>query len=392
MASHKDSSVFNLGVVGLGHWFTWLETGIGKGTQLNLKKAVGTKPFEQKVELLTRFGISRENYYLSDNEGRLPEQFFQGLDIVHISDPNMYHAEQTKEVLAHDGRQSGPGQRMCVVTEKTLAANRREFEEMASFIRKNGHENDVYLHLHYIHKQPTIALASMLPGLVSRNGRITSIKATFFEEANGEDSRRTWLFGPENGGIFMDWIHPFEVIFYSTRCKFGELEQVTDFATNTDYDKVNPTGVEATVPIIGQNSANGATATVRVAKGVKNGYGNKSMALTFESGSRALLYFPGHEAEFNVSGNRGRIDIFDGKKPKLPTASHMLTGPNSSELFIRDVLNLCTGKNTGLTLDEITEIFKPQWEYQQLSKQMKLIKEEKAVNEFLKNGIMQART
>jgi predicted dehydrogenase len=372
-----NSLDYNLGVIGLGHWFTWLETGLGERGSLKLKKAVGTKSFDEKKDLLLRFNIQREDYYISGKDGWVDDSFFDGIDIVHISDPNQFHAKQAMESLMHG---------KVVVTEKTLAINKKEFDTVSTFIRQNNLQSKIYLHLHYLHKQPSIAFKTLLPSLIKDNGKIRSIEATFFEEVDEEDPKRTWVLAPYSGGIFMDWIHPYEVIFYTTRCNFGKIKESKDFCVNENYDKINPTGVEALVELDGENYAQGATALVRVAKGAGAGYENKSLKFVFESGNYAMLCFPGHEAEFNNPNERGRIQLFEKGTGKI-LMSQKLTGSNTSMMFIKEVLDLCEGNNRGLKLDEISEIFRPQWDYQAGASSRTLIKDEPEVKKFLENGL-----
>lgn len=366
---------YNLGVVGLGHWFGWLERGVGEKGGLRLVKAVGTRPFVEKTELLSGFGITKDKYYISGTDGRIPERFFEGLDLVQISDPNRFHKEQTIESLRKGKR---------VVVEKTLAVNEKELEEIKSFVKRNGMENMIYLHLHYLHKQPTLALAKSVPKLVAEYGKIKSVEANFFEPVNDEDPRRAWLLAPVNGGIFMDWVHASEVIFRTTGCSFGRIRQMRDFAVNRSYDNVNPTGVEGVVGVSGSNYGRGAVATMRMAKGTEKIYANKSLKVVFKSGFSAFLCFPGHEAEFNNANERGTLKILDADGKEV--SSERLSGPNSSEMFISEVLDFCRGKHAGLNLDEISEIFKSQWEYQRTASTRKLITDRKSIDTFLKNG------
>ncbi len=363
-----------LGVVGLGHWFSWLKAGIGEGGSLNLKKAVGTKPFEYKQALLSSFDITKDNYYLSDRNGGLPDQFFEGIDIVHISDPNEFHYEQVMQSLGHG---------KYVIVEKTLAVNKSQFSKLSSFIKKNNYKDRVYLHLHYLHKQATMSFAAMVPKLVKKYGKIKSIDATFFEQVDDEDPKRTWILKRANGGIFMDWIHPYEIIYYSTKCKFGNIQDLKIFMVNGNYDQNNPTGVEATIALTGKKYSEGATAKVRVAKGVREGLELKSINVIFESGIHAHLCFPGHEAEFGNKELRGRIDLVDNGK--LISSEH-LTGPNSSEIFIKEISDFINGQHPGLTISEISRVFKPQWEYQKIVKSKELIKDETEINRFLQEG------
>lgn len=368
-----------LGVVGLGHWFSWLKTGIGAGGTLDLKKAVGTKPFEEKQALLSGFGITRDNYYISDPDGRLPERFFDGIDVVHISDPNRFHSDQVVQSLEHGKH---------VIVEKTLAVNKSQFGKLGSFIKKNGYKERVYLHLHYLHKQATIEFARMVPKLVKKYGKIKSIDATFFEEVDDEDPKRTWILRPENGGVFMDWIHPYEIIYYSTKCKFGSINDLKIFMVNGDYDRNNPTGVETTIALTGRNYSDGATAKIRAAKGVRKGLELKSINVAFESGAYARICFPGHEAEFMSKDLRGRIDIVEPNGEKIPSES--LSGPNSSEMFIKEIGDFINGRHPGLKMSEISKIFKPQWDYQRIVKSKELIRDESEIDGFLQEGTAKA--
>lgn len=367
---------YRLGVIGLGHWFSWLTAGLGVEGGLDLKKAVGTKPFEDKKELLSSFGITRENYYISDSNGKVPDQFFENIDVVHISDPNKFHYDQAIDSLSHG---------KYVITEKTLAVNKEQFQKLTTFLQNNGYQDRVYLHLHYLHKQPTIEFAKALPDLIKQNGKIKSIQASFFEPVNAEDPRRTWILSLENGGIFMDWVHPYEVIYYSTRCSFGKILELKNFVTNATYDQVNPTGVEATIEVTGNNYANGATATIRAAKGVENKYLSKSIKFVFESGNYLMLRFPSHDVEFN-SSERGKMELFSGEGSRV-LMSKKFSGSNTSEIFVNEIIYLIKGDHKGLKLNEISEIFKPQWEYQEMTKSKELIKDTKQVSLFLDQGI-----
>jgi predicted dehydrogenase len=365
---------YKLGVIGLGHWFDRLNVGIQKVGGLTLVKAVGTRSFEDKASLLEGFGITKEDYYLADSDGTIPETFFKDIEVAHISDPNKFHAAQTKQALEH-GKYS--------ITEKSLATTQAEFEDISSFIKKNNFEDKFYLHLHYIHKQPTLALKAMLPDLVGKYGKIKNIDATFFEKETEEDARRKWLFAPENGGIFMDWIHPFEIIYHSTDSTFGNITDLSLYAVKPSYDAINPSGVAATVALDGKYSSN-ASANIRIAKGVKSSEDKKSIKITFESGTYAILNYVGSGTEFE-SNERGTIEIRDQNHNIIETKR--LTGPNSSEIFVEEILNLSKGRPMGLTLSQIAEIFKPQWEYQSIMKSKELIKNDSQVNSFIKKGL-----
>ena len=362
--------------MGLGHWFAWLKAGVNSGEGLDLRKAVGTRPFEDKAELLSGFGIDKASYYISDASGSIPEDFFNGIDMVHISDPNRFHMLQAMESLRHGKR---------VIVEKTLATDEGQFRSIVNHVRDNGLEGSIYLHLHYIHKQPSVQLASGLGGIIAREGKISAVSAAFFEEVNEEDVRRTWLLDMANGGIFMDWVHPYEVIYYSTRCRFGALSSVRNLVVNESYSKEFPTGVESTIGLSGENFVDGATATIRVAKGVPAGRSAKSIRILFESGRILNMDFPSHEREFN-SQERGALR-FDGSDDAQPGR---LSGSNTSEMFVDDVMDLCKGSHSGLKIGDIEEIFRPQWEYQRMYKGIGMESGGDAVNRFISEGVSNA--
>ncbi len=367
-----------IGAVGLGHWFNRLNVGMQMTGGISLAKAVGTRPYDEKVDIMSNFKISRNDYYTTDAHGHIPDQFFHGIDVVHISDPNRLHALQTKQSLLKD---------KYVVTEKSFATTKSEFRSISSFIRKGNYWNKAYLHLHYLHKQPTLILKAILPGLVKKHGRIKSVSATFFEKENEEDVRRRWLFAPENGGIFMDWIHPFEILHYATESRFDGIKELSTYAINRKYDTENPTGVRAVIGTSGRYYSKDACATVNVAKGVKDGNQDKAIRIIFDSGNYAMLGYVGSEAEFN-SDDRGSLHIGEmkGSKSRI-MMSLRLSGPNSSEIFVDEVVGLCNGENAGLTLNEISAIFKPQWEYQKISESSELITDESKISHFIKNSI-----
>ncbi|MEM0201489.1 MAG: hypothetical protein QXD23_03735, partial [Candidatus Micrarchaeaceae archaeon] len=109
---------YNLGAVGFGHWFERLYAGMVKTDQIKLAKVVGVSDIGKKAERLKMVGITQEKYYKMDPNGPLPNEFFKDLDIVHISDPNKYHAQQTIQSLK-EGK--------LTITEKTWGRNKEEF-------------------------------------------------------------------------------------------------------------------------------------------------------------------------------------------------------------------------------------------------------------------------
>jgi len=110
----------------------------------------------------------------------LPDEFFEGVDIVYIASPNSFHKSQTEQSILRD---------KVTVTEKALAVKRSDFEELVSLIRRRA-RNKFTLGLHYLSKALTLEFGKMLPSLVQTYGKIQNISGTFFEETREEDARR----------------------------------------------------------------------------------------------------------------------------------------------------------------------------------------------------------
>ena len=100
---------YNLGAVGFGHWFNRLYAGLRESNEFRIAKVVGVSDVSKKMEKLREIGLEEKDYYRV-SDGKLPENFYSGLDLVHISDPNEYHAQQTIDSLKHG---------KFTVTEKT---------------------------------------------------------------------------------------------------------------------------------------------------------------------------------------------------------------------------------------------------------------------------------
>ncbi|MDE1865934.1 MAG: hypothetical protein KGH94_04840 [Candidatus Micrarchaeota archaeon] len=371
---------YTMGVVGIGHWFRRLQTGLESVGGIKVTKALGTKPYEAKAQTFAELGITRDNYYTIEGDGSIPEGFFQGIDIVHISNPNEFHASQIRQSLSKGKK---------TIVEKTYAISRKEFAEMKRYIKEGGFEKSIYLHLHYLHKMPTIHMRKAAKGLIEKHGKITGITATFFERADDEDARRTWLFDMRNGGIFMDWVHPFEVAYRSVGAAFGKIQSLKLYATNNSYDTVNPTGVMAEVELKGNRFAEGAKIVVRVAKGVDPRYSRKSMVFSFADGTYARLGYIGSESESKE--NRGEFETGEmSGTARAPESIAKLPGKSSSELFVKEIIKLCSGRKAGLGLGQVGRVFKPQWEYQKLAKKQQLINDAREVEKFLEDGIREA--
>lgn len=369
---------YKMGVIGIGHWFKRLEAGLQKVGGIRVVKAVGTKPYEAKAEMLKSLGITNESYYTMGGDGRIPEQFFDGIDVVHISNPNEVHANQAMQALSRGKR---------TIVEKSYAVNKAEFLAFKKFVKEGNYGKSVYLHLHYVHKMPSISFRRSIKELSEKHGKITGITGTFFEPADAEDARRAgWLLDMRSGGLFMDWIHPFEVAYYTTGAYFGKITNLNLYVTNPSYSDKDPSGLMAEMPLKGKRVAEGATIRVNIAKGVEPNYSRKSMLFNFADGAYAKLDFLGSNNE--SSENRG---VFETGKVvngvKIPDFSSTTSGRSHSEFFVKDILKLCNGKRAGFSMSQVAKVFGPQWDYQKLSKKQTLIGGAKEVGLFLENGI-----
>jgi predicted dehydrogenase len=348
-----DSGV-KIGVVGLGHWFRRLAAGLS-GSNIKVSKAVGRKSYLERKEQLDALGISESNYYLSLPNGAIPEAFFDGLDIVYISSPNRFHYAQAMQSLKKG---------KFTIVEKTLATNWKDFNDIVEFIVKNGYQRKTYLHLHYLHKQLTMRMNSILSRLVNEHGKVQKVSATFLESCNEEDRKRLWVLSMEEGGIFMDWIHPFEILFHGAMAESVQLCEANMLIINSEYSKVDPSAVDALAKANGKYFEKDAKVAIRVGKGAKEDL--KSVRFYFKDNVFAEFNYVHTHLE-TCSQNRGMWRLVSSKDNVETTLeSETPTGLNTSEIFAEDILAFCDGEKVGLTVGEIRRLFQPQWDYQQL--------------------------
>jgi predicted dehydrogenase len=363
---------YNLGAVGFGHWFNRLYAGLKESNEFRIAKVVGVSEVSKKIEKLSEIGLEEKDYYRV-SDGRLPENFYSGLDLVHISDPNNYHAQQTIDSLKHG---------KFTVTEKTWGVDREEFDSVVEFIRTNNLESKAYLHLHYLHKQLTFGLEGLLEKYTKKYGKIRRVSATLFETASDEDMRRSgWLFSSRSGGLFMDTgIHLFEIIIAGAKADGTSIKDVKQYAVKKEYGEENATGVEASISISGRFFREGADGVIRIAKGAPAE--SRSARFYFERGAYLDLSYLHSDIEYN-SDRRGSWTLYENGKA---IESGKPKGPNNSEVFVGQIVELCRGRNTGLTMHEIDLLFGPQWQYQEMAGGAGILTSEKEVDAFISKG------
>lgn len=364
---------YSLGAVGFGHWFERLHAGIKNSDGIKVMKIAGISDISNKIDRLNAVGLSAENYYLIDKDSPVPESFFDQLDIVHVSDPNEFHAAQTKQSLSYG---------KFTITEKTWGVNKGEFDGVVKYIRENNYEEKAYLHLHYIDKLLTIQLPSMLESRVKEYGKIKNATATFFEAMRIDDLRRkSWLFSPKNGGLFMDWIHPYEVLHIGAKAHDVKTDDLELYSINEDYDSKNPTGILAEARVKGEFFAQDAKAKIRIAKGAPED--KKSARFVFESGAYLDLNYIDSTKEF-ASRDRGGWKFYkDGKLSEEGAPQ----GPNTSELFVQDIIRICKGGKREVGINDLSKIFESQWRYQELEKGKKLNEDQDKIQDFIEDGL-----
>jgi len=370
-----------LGAVGIGHWVSRLKRTMDNDGRLALTKAVGVTWYEDKKEILDRFGITQDNYFRIEPGKPLPKEFFEGLDVIQIASHNKFHSTQTIQSLNYE---------KVTVTEKTFATNLDDFNEMIDFIESNNHTGRVTVHLHYLGKILTLELPKILPFAIKEYGKITHAIGTFFEEINPEDLRRNWLFKPDNGGILMDWIHPLEILSYICKADFVDCLEAETFIVNKEYDYINPTGAYAKFNLEGSNFTQDALAYVRVGKGFPHGITHKTLRLVFEKNAFLDLNYISSEQEFNsdLRGTWELVEMGNGERKVVNFSSP--TGPISYQFMINEIIEIINGKKPSMSLDGIKKIYKPLWMFQDATKNKEPRRDVNSIKNFIKAGLEKA--
>ena len=369
---------YKIGAVGMGHWFERLQRSILRGGRISVLKAVGLKPYEEKKEILEKYGIPKDNYFQVKPYDSLPSKFFDGLDVIYIASPNQFHADQLIQSVDHG---------KFVVVEKTFAVNREEFKRVIDYLRNNKKPNNVHLHLHYLRKALTASLPSLLLGAIREYGKITSVAATFFEQENSEDRRRTWILKSESGGIFMDWIHPIEVLYKQCGAVFGDCKNAKLLIINPEYDPINPTAVEAVFGVQGPNFVQDATVTIRVGKGFPHGITCKTIRFYLETGGFLDINYTDSEQEYN-SDFRGTWQLGETNDGKIKgVEGGMPSGMTPYEYLVYDTVNMIEGGKSLLSLDDIEKLYDPQWKFQDISRNLKPTSNGEDVQKFIRSGL-----
>lgn len=132
----------------------------------------------------------------------------------------------------------------------------------------------------------------------------------------------------------------------------------------------------------GRHFGNGADAVIRVGKGAETCM--KRARFYFEGGELLDFDFLNNEQEFS-SQRRGSWRLSNSKGKTLDSGEP--AGPNSSELFARDIVELCNGSNLGLTVAEIKRMYQPQWDFQRIAKNKQVVSDAAGLSKFIEDAL-----
>lgn len=339
-AENAEQEEYTIGVIGAGHWAIKFKEALDS-TPITFSKAVDIVPYDDN-DVVDNLGIAETEYKEIKSGSPLPDDFFEDVDVVQVASPIQFHAEQTRQAME---------QADVVVTEKaygpTPPSSDADVEEPADVVSstdryasvmEQADDTVLYPHLHYLRKQPTQWLRDNISDVVEEYGRIERVEATFIEEVDDEDIRRSWVLNPENGGIVMDWIHPVEVLTATCDATFEDVVEATGYITNEQYSTDHPTATRTTYSMDGDLFADDAESTVRVGKGFDPGYTWKAMRFDLENAALDVVY-TGSGTERSTD-YRGQILLHDSSSDRLTaTAIETPEGPTPYELMAEDMQN-----------------------------------------------------
>ena len=159
------------------------------------------------------------------------------------------------------------------------------------------------------------------------------------------------------------------------------IKDVKQYAVKKEYGQENATGVDASRSISGRFFREGADGSIRIAKGAPAE--SRSARFYFERGAYLDLSYLHSDIEYN-SDRRGSWTLYENGKV---IESGNPKGPNNSEVFVEQIVDLCRGRNTGLTMPEIDLLFGPQWQYQEMAKSQSIITSQREADRFISKGI-----
>lgn len=356
-----------IGIVGAGHWSKRLVKGI-EDHPFEVSKTVDVLSYDDKEDLLRTIGVPRDRHYRINPDDPLPDDFFEGIDVVQVASPVEYHLQQTREAL-----DAGK----FVVTEKSYAGDREEFEDALRML--DGRWDSSFLHLHYLNKIPTKTMPHVIERASEENGGVEHVEATFMEEKSAEDAARAWLFEPENGGVMLDWVHPVEVLAAACGAHLT-LEDASAYLSEPEYTDC-ATAASADFGVTGDLFADGATATINVGKGFDETH--KRMRFVLSGDEHIDFVYADSETEFETDYRgewvwRREGHVVESGKP---------TGPIPYEILIEEIGDAVEGGGTWVNEDVLRRIYEPVWDYNEAVDITDPVEDSRAVEEFERDAV-----
>jgi len=231
---------------------------------------------------------------------KIPEEFFDGVDVVYVASPNEFHMYQTLNSIY----------RTFTVTEKPLVRNKGELTalKLETDDIKGDYSSRLFCQDHYIFKPVTMYAFAEVPRLLDNYGKIEHIKVTFFEEGNLQGlEREKWLMSPTSGGgVFIDTgCHMAGILVKVFNGEFIDCEKPGLFDMYPNYDFQCETGFYDKFSVKGEYFIpNHNNVEMKIAKGVKR-HQAKTIEVNLENADLILNYMKlGRDSEF--VGNRIR--------------------------------------------------------------------------------------
>ncbi len=304
------------GAIGLGDVFMYrLLPQLNRHGSFELHSVADVVPENGKMEYISRMVRKNHVQYYQIEPDRIPESFFDGLDVVYIASPNKFHLPHTLTSLRRG---------VFAVTEKPLVRNREELDAL-----KRGAEtylSALFCQDHHIFKPITLYALDKVPELIADYGQIEHAEVTFLETGNLQGLERgRWLISPEaGGGIFIDiGTHMAAILTKVFRGEFADCDEPQLYNMYPEYVYPNlkhslhcETGFYGRFSVQGEwfSPSESPNVTMRIAKGVGSsrkrsnlpGMPNneaKIIEVNLESADLLLNYMPlGANSEYN--GNR----------------------------------------------------------------------------------------
>jgi len=359
--------VHRIGIVGAGHWSKRLVTGI-EDDPFEVHKTVDVLSYDEKSDLLEEIGVPPERHYRIDAGDPLPDEFFDGIDVVQIASPVEYHLEQTRQALERG---------KFVVTEKSYGADRVEFEEALDVLE--GRWDSSFLHLHYLNKVPTKVMPHVLERATAEDGAVEHVEATFIEEKSAEDAGRTWLFEPDNGGVMLDWVHPVEVLAVGCEASLS-LREGAAYLAEPEYTDC-ATAARAEFDASGALFADDATASVNVGKGFDETH--KRMRFELTDGGHVDFVYASSDEEFESDYRGEWVWRRDGRVVE----SGKPAGPIPYEILIDELGEAVDGGGTWINEERLRRVYEPVWEYNEAVDITNPVDDEGAVDRFERDAV-----